>query len=151
MNNVKVYGYTDWYFVKPKVKIYKGEVFIGEVLYRDIFEFEIEEDCIITFKCGIRRTEVKVYNNKDNEIQLEFDRITGQLIASFQSLKPEKDLTENSTNTSYNQSSSLDDISKKNDIGKNKSSIILVKKLIDIILSCPCDGIGRRAGFKIQW
>lgn len=82
-NNVIIHGYTDWYLVKPKIKIYKDDEFIGEVCYRDTFKFGIDEDCVITFKCSIRTAEIKVYKDQLNEISLEFNRMTGVLKATY--------------------------------------------------------------------
>lgn len=82
-NNVIVHGYTGWYAVKPKIEIYiKGEL-IGQVSYRDTFEFSIEEDCEVEFKCSIRKTKIKVYKDKKNIISLEFNRFWGTLNANY--------------------------------------------------------------------
>lgn len=83
-NNVVVYGYTGWYAAKPKIDIYiKGEL-IGQVSYQDKFEFRIEEDCEIEFKCSVRKTKIKVYKDKKNTISLEFNRLWGTLNAKYQ-------------------------------------------------------------------
>lgn len=82
-NNVIVYGYTGWYVAKPKVEIYRGDELVGEVSYRDTFEFRIEEDCELVFKCSIRKAKIKVYKDKTNKISLEFNRLTGSLKASY--------------------------------------------------------------------
>ncbi len=82
-NNVIIYGYTDWYAIKPKVKVYCNDELIGEVSYRDTFEFRVEEDCELVFKCSIRTAKIKVYQDKLNKISLEFNRVTGKLNASY--------------------------------------------------------------------
>lgn len=82
-NNVIIYGYTGWYAVKPKIQIYVGDGLIGEVAYRDTFEFRVKEDCELEFKCNMRKTKIKVYKDKLNKISLEFNRFTGFLKASY--------------------------------------------------------------------
>lgn len=79
--NVKVYGYTGWYAIKFKVKIFFEGKEIGEVGYKDVFETKIEKDGELEFRCTVRKAKVYVYKNKNNVIQLEFDRFTGKLVA----------------------------------------------------------------------
>ena len=82
-NNVVVHGYTGWYAAKPKIEIYINNDLIGQVSYRDTFEFNIEEDCEIVFKCSIRKTKIKVYKDRHNDISLEFNRLWGTLNACY--------------------------------------------------------------------
>ena len=82
-NNVIIYGYTAWYAVKPKIEVYKDDELIGEVSYQDTFEFNVEEDCVLKFKCSVRKAEIKEYKDKINKISLEFNRFTGQLKAKY--------------------------------------------------------------------
>lgn len=81
--NLIVYGYTEWYLVKPKIKIYFNDEYLGEVIYKDSFEYQIESDGILTLKCSVRKTQIKVYKDKINKIQVQFDRFTGQLVAAY--------------------------------------------------------------------
>ena len=82
-NNVIIHGYTGWYAAKPKIDIYiKGEL-IGQVSYQDTFEFNVEEDTEILFKCSVRKTKIKVYKDKKNIISLEFNRFCGTLNAKY--------------------------------------------------------------------
>ncbi len=83
-NNVIIHGYTAWYAVKPKIEIYVNGEMIGQVAYQDTFEFNVEEDSIVEFKCSIRKTKIKVYKDKKNEISLEFNRLLGTLNAKYQ-------------------------------------------------------------------
>jgi len=82
-NNVIIHGYTAWYAVQPKIEVYIGDDLIGEVAYKDTFEFNVDEDCIIKFKCSVRKAEIKVYKDKLNKISLEFNRFTGSLKAKY--------------------------------------------------------------------
>lgn len=82
-NNVIIYGYTGWYAAKPKIQVYCEDELIGEVAYRDTFEFRVEEDCELVFKCSIRKAKIKVYKDKLNKVSLEFNRLTGNLKASY--------------------------------------------------------------------
>lgn len=88
--NLKVYGYTGWYAMKPKVKIlFEGDE-IGQVGYNETFEDKIEEDGELEFKCNFRKATVKVYRNRINVIHIEFDRFSGKLVAESQYSEEEK-------------------------------------------------------------
>lgn len=82
-NNVIVYGYTGEYAVYPKIQIYCDDKLIGEVSHRDSFDFRVEDDCVLVFKCSIRKAKIKVYKDKINKISLEFNRFTGSLKAKY--------------------------------------------------------------------
>lgn len=82
--NLKIYGYTGWYAMKPKVKIYFNDDEIGQVGYNETFEGKVEEDGELLFKCNFRKATAKVYRNRVNVIHLEFDRFSGKLVAESQ-------------------------------------------------------------------
>ena len=77
-----VYGYTGWFLVKPKLKIYINGNYIGDVSYKSrTTEISISEPSTVEIKCGIRCTSVRVLPGVHNEIHTQFDRTTGSIIA----------------------------------------------------------------------
>lgn len=81
-----VYGYTGWFLVKPKLKIYLNGKYIGDVSQKaKTKEIPITEPTIVEIKCGIRSTMVRLFSNKRNEIYTEFDRTTGNIMAELRS------------------------------------------------------------------
>lgn len=76
-----VYGYTQWFAVKPKVDILKNGIKVAEVYPSAKAEIDIEQDCSITFKCMFRTAVVQAKAGITQEIQLSFDRITGDILA----------------------------------------------------------------------
>lgn len=81
-----IYGYTGWFLVKPKLKIYLNGKYIGDVSYKaKTKEIQIIEPSNVEIKCGIRSTSVRILPNKHNEIHTEFDRITGSILADLRS------------------------------------------------------------------
>lgn len=81
-----VYGYTGWFLVKPKLKIYLNGEYIGSVSHKaKTKEIPITEPTNVEIKCGIRSTAVRLFPDKHNEIYTEFDRTTGSIIAELRS------------------------------------------------------------------
>lgn len=76
-----VYGYTQWFAIKPKVDILKNGIKVAEVYPSAKTEIDIEQDCTITFKCMFRTAVVQAKAGITQEIQLSFDRITGDILA----------------------------------------------------------------------
>ena len=77
-----IYGYTGWFLVKPKLKIYINSKYIGDVSYKSrTQEIPITEPSKVEIKCFIRCTEVHVFPNSRTEIYTQLDRITGDIIA----------------------------------------------------------------------
>ena len=76
-----VHGYTQWFLVKPKIDVLKNGVKVAEVYPSAKMEIDIERDCTITFKCMFRTAVVQAKAGTTQEIQLAFDRITGELLA----------------------------------------------------------------------
>lgn len=76
-----VYGYTQWFAVKPKVDVMKNGIKVAEVYPSSKTEIDIEQDCTITFKCMFRTAVIQAKAGVTQEIQLSFDRITGDLLA----------------------------------------------------------------------
>ena len=64
-----VYGYTGWFLVKPKLKIYLNGEYIGDVSYKaKTKEIPITGPTTVEIKCSIRSTSVRLYPDKRNEI-----------------------------------------------------------------------------------
>lgn len=81
-----VYGYTGWFLVKPKLKIYLNGEYIGDVSYKaKTKEIPITGPTNVEIKCSIRSTAVRVFPGKHNEIYTEFDRTTGSILAELRS------------------------------------------------------------------
>lgn len=76
-----VYGYTQWFAVKPKVDVMKNGIKVAEVYPSAKTEIDIEQDCTITFKCMFRTAVIQAKAGVTQEIQLSFDRMTGDLLA----------------------------------------------------------------------
>ena len=81
-----VYGYTGWFMVKPKLKIYLNGEYVGDVSHKaKTREIPITGPTTVEIKCSIRSTAVRLYPNKHNEIYTEFDRTTGSILAELRS------------------------------------------------------------------
>lgn len=76
-NTLIVHGYEEWFAICPKIKIFKDEVLIGKVSRKGIFPIEIDKDCTLKFKNGLRNTLVNVKKGVDTHILLYVDRFTG--------------------------------------------------------------------------
>ena len=74
-NNVIVHGYSELSDEKSKIEIFKGDENIVTFSYNDKIVFTTEEDCILTFKFGVKKCNVEVYKDKQNNIEISFDRI----------------------------------------------------------------------------
>ena len=86
VGTVVIYGYTGWFLVKPKLKIYLNGKYMGDVSYKaKTKEIPITEPTNIEIKCNMRSTLVRVLPNKQNEIYTEFDRTTGNILAELRS------------------------------------------------------------------
>ena len=83
---VVIYGYTGWFLVKPKLKIYFNGKYIGDVSYKSKTKaIPITEPTNVEIKCWIRSTLISVLPHRHNEIHTEFDRITGSILAELRS------------------------------------------------------------------
>lgn len=81
-----VYGYTGWFLIKPKLKIYLNGEYVGDVSHKaKTKEIPISGQTNVEIKCGIRSTLVRVFPDKHNEIYTEFDRTTGSILAELRS------------------------------------------------------------------
>ena len=76
-----VYGYTQWFLVKPKIDVLMNGIKVAEVYPSAKTEIAIDRDCTITFKCMFRTAVVQAKSGTIQEIQLAFDRVTGELLA----------------------------------------------------------------------
>lgn len=83
-----VYGYTEWYAVKPKVDILKNGVKIAEVNPGSMIEIPITENCTIQFKCMFRTATLQAYANENRTVRLSFNRITGELLINNHNQNP---------------------------------------------------------------
>jgi len=99
-----VYGYTQWFAVKPKVDVLKNGIKVAEVYPSAKTEIDIEQDCTITFKCMFRTTVVQVKAGVTQEIQLSFDRITGDLLAMSANGSPVTHQANRPVNAGFNTS-----------------------------------------------
>lgn len=81
-----VYGYTGFFLVKPKLKIYLNGEYIGEVSHQaKTKEIPITGPTNVEIKCGIRSTAIRLFPDKHNEIYTQFDRTTGNILAELRS------------------------------------------------------------------
>ena len=86
VGTVTIYGYTGWFLVYPKLKIYFNGKYIGDVSHKaKTKEIPITEPTNVEIKCNIRSTLVRVLPDRHNEIYTEFDRTTGSILAELRS------------------------------------------------------------------
>ena len=78
-----VFGYNDWFLIKPKVEIYKNKKYIGSVAYKDFIKISVDEDCFITFKCAHREQTYYARKNLKQTIRISWDRISGNMQLSY--------------------------------------------------------------------
>ena len=99
-----VYGYTQWFAVKPKVDVLKNGIKVAEVYPSAKTEIDIEQDCTITFKCMFRTAVIQAKAGVTQEIQLSFDRMTGDLIAMSANGAPVTHQANRPVNAGFNTS-----------------------------------------------
>ena len=75
-----LYGYKEWYLIKPKVKIYKDGNYVGSVAYRDLIKIDIEKDCVIMLKCSFREVKFHVKKNLKQVYRIAWNKLTGELL-----------------------------------------------------------------------
>lgn len=75
-----LYGYKEWYLIKPKVKIYKDGNYVGSVAYRDLIKINIEKDCVITLKCSFKEVKFHVKKNLKQVYRIAWNTLTGELL-----------------------------------------------------------------------
>ena len=82
-----VYGYTGWFLVKPKMKIYINGEYIGDVSHKaKTREIPITKPTEVTIKSSIRSTSIRgILPGKRNEIYTEFDSVSGNIMAELRS------------------------------------------------------------------
>lgn len=81
-----VYGYTGWFLVNPKLKIYLNGEYIGDVSHNaKTKEIPITGPTVVEIKCSIRSTAIRLFPDKHNEIYTKFDRTTGSILAELRS------------------------------------------------------------------
>lgn len=77
-----IFGYNEKFAIKAKVKIYKNGEYIGTIKGNEKFNAgKIDKDTLFEFKSSIRTASVMVSAKNPKNIQLAFDRMTGQLSA----------------------------------------------------------------------
>ena len=76
---VTILGYTENFAIAPSVSVLKDGVQIGEVKQNGKIELDINEECILQFKCSFRSAECLV--TPGDWILLAFNRTTGKLSA----------------------------------------------------------------------
>lgn len=80
--DVIIYGYQEHFAVNPGVKIYKNNEFVGIVNGGESFNAGfLEKDSLFEFKAAFRSASIMVPADQPYNIQLSFDRLTGQLSA----------------------------------------------------------------------
>ena len=79
-SKVMVYGYTESYMLNPKVKVFINGVEVGTVAKGALFEYDVTEDCEITFKCNLRKASLDVKAGRTTKIKLSWNRLTGQIV-----------------------------------------------------------------------
>jgi hypothetical protein len=80
-----VYGYTEWYLIAPKMKIYLNGNYYGDVSHKGrTSEIPITKPTEVKIKCAIHSTTIRgVLPGKRNEIRAELDRLTGKVVADL--------------------------------------------------------------------
>lgn len=78
-SKIMVYGYNESYMINPKVKIFINNEEIGSVSKGQLFEYNITEDCEVTFKSSLRKTSVSVKAGRVTKIKLSWNRLIGKL------------------------------------------------------------------------
>ena len=78
-SKIMVYGYNESYMINPKVKIFINNEEIGSVSKGQLFEYDITEDCEVTFKSSLRKTSVSVKAGRVTKIKLSWNRLIGKL------------------------------------------------------------------------
>ena len=78
-SKLMVYGYTETYMMNPSVKIFVNGVEVGSVAKGKLFEYDIVEDCEVTFKSVLRKSSIFVKAGRTTKVKLSWNRLTGQL------------------------------------------------------------------------
>ena len=81
-SKVIIYGLSQNMLIGGTLKIYANGEFIGEVKKGQNLEFPIEEDTVITAKCGINpsKGKIEVKPGKTTKIIYQYNRLTGSFI-----------------------------------------------------------------------
>lgn len=81
-----IYGYTGFWTAHPKLKIYVNGKYIGDLSYNaKSQEIPITGPTEVEIKCSFRSTLVRVPPDKHSEIHVEFNRVTGNIMAETRS------------------------------------------------------------------
>jgi hypothetical protein len=80
---IEIYGYNEIYAINPDVRIFFNGNEIGRVSRLGKFSFEPQVDGMLVFKCSFRSAKVDVKANVPLKIQLSWNIIWGNLIASI--------------------------------------------------------------------
>lgn len=79
---VSVYGYNEKFTINSSVTIYKNGMKIGEVKRQEKFDLGIlTDDVLLEFKCSLRSTSIRLSAMHPQNVQLAFNRLTGNLEA----------------------------------------------------------------------
>ena len=78
---VTILGYTEKFAVNPPVSIFKDGVQLCAVERNGKIELDIEQDCMLQFKCSSRSTQCVVKPN--DWVLLSMNRLTGGLNATI--------------------------------------------------------------------
>lgn len=79
-SKLMVYGYSESYMMNPKVKVFINGVEVGRVAKGQLFEYDIKEDCEVTFKASLRKATFSIKAGRVTKIKLAWNRLTGQLV-----------------------------------------------------------------------
>jgi hypothetical protein len=80
---LEVRSYSGFYIVSPAVKVYIEDRYIGTVKKGATATFDIDKNCTVTFKCSIRSVSINVKKGSFQVVQLEFNRISGELLVNM--------------------------------------------------------------------
>jgi len=79
ISDVKVYGYKESFAVNPDVQIFFNGEEIGKVSRNGEYSFQPSTKGLLVFKSSLRKTSLKIDENKSYTIQLYWNRIWGTL------------------------------------------------------------------------
>jgi len=127
---VIIHGYEEAYAVNPDVQVYDGDNLITKLSKGETYEYFLDKDTTLTFKCSIRKAKQEVKKNAITEIRLMFDRFSGKLktIVNEQIIGDDEETKKNNI---QNQEKYEENVNK----GKNKSLVWLVIGIVLFVIA----------------
>lgn len=80
-STIIVHGYEEWFLITSKIEIYIDNQLKGKVSRKEELSIEIDKDCAIKFKNGLRSKTVNIKKGVDTHVLLAIDRFSGKLKA----------------------------------------------------------------------